>query len=61
LKAGEARSVKIAVKLKDLAWWNGKTHRWQINKGNYLLQVGSSSADIKQQTEIQCLFKEYLN
>jgi len=52
LKAGEGRSVKIAVKLSDLAWWNDKTHQWQVNHGDYLVQIASSSTDIKQQVKI---------
>jgi beta-glucosidase len=52
LKSGETRSVNIAVKPSDLAWWNDKTHQWEVNHGDYLLEVGSSSADIKQQIKI---------
>lgn len=37
---------------RNLAYWNDQTHQWQVNHGNYLIQVGISSADIKQQIEL---------
>lgn len=52
LKSGETKVIKIPVKLNDLAYWNDKTHQWQVNHGEYLVEVGSSSTDIKQQIKI---------
>lgn len=53
LKAGESKLVRLPVKLDDLAYWNEATHNWQVNHGEYLVQVGSSSADIKQAVKIK--------
>jgi beta-glucosidase len=52
LKAGETKTIQMPVSVKDLAYWNDQIHQWQSNHGNYLVEVGSSSADIKQRTVI---------
>jgi beta-glucosidase len=48
LKAGETKTVTLPLSVKDLAYWNDKTHDWQSDHGRYLIEVGSSSADIRQ-------------
>jgi beta-glucosidase len=53
LKAGETKAVKIPVKLNDLAYWDEQTHNWKVDHGDYLVQVGSSSADMKQEVKIK--------
>jgi beta-glucosidase len=52
LKAGETKTVALPVTVKDLAYWNDKTHGWQSDHGRYEIEVGSSSADIRQRTVI---------
>jgi len=53
LKAGETKTVALPVTVKDLAYWDDKTHGWQSNHGSYLIEVGSSSADIRQRTVVR--------
>ncbi|HEY5328583.1 MAG TPA: glycoside hydrolase family 3 C-terminal domain-containing protein [Acidobacteriaceae bacterium] len=53
LKAGETKTVALPVTVKDLAYWNDKTHGWQSDHGRYEIEVGSSSADIRQRTVVR--------
>lgn len=52
LEAGEKKTVVFEVAWKDLAYWNDKTHAWDVNKGAYTLSVGNSSADIAATCEV---------
>jgi beta-glucosidase len=53
LKAGETKMVKIPLSFDDFAFWNEQTHQWQVDHGEYLVQVGNSSADIKEKIKIK--------
>ena len=46
LQPGESRTVTISLDDKAFRYFNVKTNRWEIEGGTYLLQVGSSAADI---------------
>lgn len=46
LKAGESRKVTILLDDKAFRYWNVKTERWEIEGGEYLLQIGSSSEEL---------------
>jgi beta-glucosidase len=52
LAPGEKRAITIVVDKKDLAWYNDKIRNWQIEKGVYKMQIGSSSRDIRLSKEI---------
>ena len=45
LKPNETRTVQIAVKAADLAYWNVAGHRWTVEPDQVRIMVGSSSAD----------------
>lgn len=54
LKAGESKTVTFKLTLDDLAFYNLKSER-VIEAGDFELQVGSSSNDIKEKTVITVL------
>ena len=47
LKAGESREVTIALDDKAFRYWNTKTNRFEIDGGEYDIQICASSADVK--------------
>ncbi len=47
LKAGESQKVRIPFDAKTFRYFNVKTNRWEREEGTYLIQVGSSSRDIR--------------
>ncbi len=52
LEAGAKATVTFELKQSDLAFWNDKTHAWDVNKGTYTLHVGNSSANIASTCEV---------
>lgn len=52
LKAGESRTVSIALDDKAFRYWNVKTDRWEVEGGSYQLRVGASSEDIRLTAEV---------
>ena len=47
LRKGESRTVEIPFDDKTFRFWNGKTGRWEIEGGEYLIMVGACVADIR--------------
>jgi beta-glucosidase len=43
IPAGEARRVKIPIRIRDLKYWDMTTNEWVVEKGPVLIQVGPSS------------------
>ncbi len=43
VKKGETKSVTIPLKAEDLKYWNDKTDRWDLEKGQVKFFIGSSS------------------
>jgi beta-glucosidase len=41
------KKITIILNKKDLAWYNENIHDWQIEKGVYKINIGSSSRDIR--------------
>jgi beta-glucosidase len=52
LKPGKKKEITIVINKQDLAWYNEKIHNWQVEKGVYKIQIGSSSRDIRLSKEI---------
>jgi len=48
LKPGEEQTITLSLSLNDLASFNENISAWVADAGNYDLQIGSSSRDIKQ-------------
>ena len=55
LKPGESKTIQITLNKKDFSYWNPSTKGWFAEKGKFILNVGSSSKDIKLQKEVELL------
>ena len=53
LKAGETKTVSIAFDDKTFRYFNTVTNKWEIEKGNYHIYIGSSSQDIVLQGNLE--------
>lgn len=47
LMPGESKKVKIALDDLSFRYWNTVTGRWEIEQGDYLLEIGSSSEQMQ--------------
>ena len=47
LQAGEEKVVTLSVALSELSFWNIKTKSWTLENGDYTIEVGTSSEDIR--------------
>ena len=52
LQPGETRNIEISLKASDLAYYNEAAKGWTLEPGEYLLQLGTSSAEIRQTVRI---------
>lgn len=52
LAPGEAGVVTLRVTPRDLAFWNARAERWQIEPGAYGFEIGASSRDIRLRVEV---------
>jgi beta-glucosidase len=55
LEPGDNKRIQIKLNKKDFSFWNPKTKDWFAEKGKFIIQVGSSSQDIKLIKEIELL------
>jgi beta-glucosidase len=53
LKAGETQTVQLEIKVKDLAFYNEKTHQWTVEPGEFILRNAASSAEVKSSVSFQ--------
>jgi beta-glucosidase len=47
LAPGESREVTVTVRRADLAYWHVRAERWVVEGGEYAVEVGASSRDIR--------------
>jgi beta-glucosidase len=47
LAAGESREVVLTVRREDLAYWDVRADRWVVEGGDYTVEVGASSRDLR--------------
>ena len=47
LEPGESRRVDVVIPREDLAYWDGRIDDWLVESGEYLVQVGASSRDLR--------------
>ena len=47
LKAGENKPITFSFNRKDFSYYNEKDQAWKVEAGEYVLEVGSSSRDIR--------------
>jgi len=52
LESGQSTTVILELSKKDFSFWNPETKDWFAEKGAFVLQVGSSSRDIKLQQQV---------
>lgn len=52
LLPAESKTVKMSIPVKDLQYWNEKTHSWDNDLCKLEIQVGASSRDIKLKKEV---------
>lgn len=52
LAAGAKRRVTLDLTKRDFSIWDVEAHDWQEQSGEFLLEVGSSSADIRLATRL---------
>ena len=46
LRAGEKSVVEFEIDTDDLSFWDDVKHGWTYNAGEYVVSLGTSSADI---------------
>ena len=46
IKKGEEEELEISIPIEKLSWYNTETRAYEISKGHYTLEVGSSSKHI---------------
>lgn len=52
LEPGESREVELCVRAADLAYWDTRLGRFVVEPGEYAVEVGSSSRDIRLSTTV---------
>ena len=52
LAPGESREVAIIVRRSDLAYWDVRSDRWVVEGGEYAIEVGASSRDLRSRTTV---------
>ncbi|MEW6003731.1 MAG: glycoside hydrolase family 3 C-terminal domain-containing protein [Stygiobacter sp.] len=52
LNAGETKNVKLTINKNSLAYFDGKTHDWNLEKDDYEILIGASSREIKLSTVV---------
>ena len=52
IEAGKSKRVQLILNVKDLAYFDEKSMKWQVEDGKYKLLVCSSSKDIRQKAEL---------
>jgi beta-glucosidase len=55
LNSGEMKLITFELTNNDFSYWDEKKKDWNIEAGNYEIQVGSSSNDIKLKTIIKAI------
>ncbi|MFV0537258.1 MAG: beta-glucosidase [Dysgonomonas sp.] len=53
LKAGESKTVEIAVPVKDLALFDDKAHEWTVESDKFTLHCAASSTDVKTSVTVE--------
>ena len=55
LRPGETRVVAFPLRASELAYWSDETHGWVVESEPVRLQVGGSSADVREERTIRVL------
>ncbi|NHJ85466.1 MAG: glycosyl hydrolase [Asgard group archaeon] len=46
LKPGESRTIQFSLSIKDLMFYDVKSHDWKYEPGNFTISIGNSSRDL---------------
>ncbi len=52
LQPGESKTVELNVKVSDLAFYDEAKKGWNVEAGDFILQLGASSGDIRQTVKV---------
>jgi beta-glucosidase len=52
LKPGETKTIEMQVRVADLAFYDEAKKAWNIEAGEYILQLGNSSRNILNKVKI---------
>ena len=52
LKPGETKTIELTIKVADLAFYDEVKKDWNVEAGEFVLQIGNSSNNILQKTKI---------
>lgn len=52
LQPGEAKDVTVTLRRDDLEYWDVRVDRWVLEGGEYVVEVGASSADLRSSTTV---------
>ena len=52
LNAGEKKTVKLSIPVKDLRYWSVEKNGWDLEHGTLQLLLGAASDDIRQSAEV---------
>jgi len=53
METGETIEITFRIPSSELAYWNDDNSTWTLEKGTYIIQLASSSRDIRLSTEIE--------
>ncbi|MEV4881593.1 glycoside hydrolase family 3 C-terminal domain-containing protein [Chitinophaga ginsengisegetis] len=52
LQPGESKTVKLTVKISDLAFYDETKKAWNVEAGDFVLHIGNSSRDISKSVKV---------
>ncbi|KRM12775.1 glycoside hydrolase family 3 C-terminal domain-containing protein [Paucilactobacillus suebicus] len=53
LQAGETKSVSVELNERSFSWYNADLGKWQIDKGQYDIEIGASSRDLRLRESVE--------
>ena len=53
LEPGESRAVSFTLGARDLSYWHPGLHRWVVEGGEFVIEVGASSRDLRGSVSLQ--------
>lgn len=53
LKAGETKTVELDIPVKDLAFFDAKSHNWVVESDQFTLHCAASSTDVKSSVAVK--------
>ncbi|MEJ2005202.1 MAG: glycoside hydrolase family 3 C-terminal domain-containing protein [Cyclobacteriaceae bacterium] len=52
LNPGESATLEFTIPVSELRYWDEVTSGWKLENGTYAIRIGSSSRDIRQESQI---------